>query len=43
MIPQKVQAQNSELKTQNSKLVLKIGGNELDDPAFVALAEKLVA
>lgn len=43
MIPQKVQAQNSELKTQNSKLVLKIGGNELDDPAFVAELARVVA
>ena len=29
--------------TQNSKLVLKIGGNELDDPAFVAELTRVVA
>ncbi len=34
---------NSKLKTQNSKLVLKIGGNELDDPAFVAELTQVVA
>ncbi len=34
---------NSKLKTQNSKLVLKIGGNELDDPAFVAELARVVA
>jgi acetylglutamate kinase len=34
---------NSKLKTQNSQLVLKIGGNELDDPAFVAELARVVA
>jgi acetylglutamate kinase len=34
---------NSKLKTQNSKLVLKIGGNELDDPAFVDELARVVA
>jgi acetylglutamate kinase len=34
---------NSKLKTQNSKLVLKIGGNEIDDPAFVAELARVVA
>ena len=34
---------NSKLKTQNSKLVLKIGCNELDDPAFVAELARVVA
>lgn len=34
---------NSKLKTHNSKLVLKIGGNELDDPAFVATLTHTVA
>src|SRR5215470_3999432 len=26
---------NSKLKIQNAKLVIKIGGNELDDPSFI--------
>src|SRR5215210_796403 len=38
---------NSKLKrpegTRNSKLVLKIGGNEIDDPAFVAELARVVA
>jgi acetylglutamate kinase len=34
---------NSKLITHNSKLVLKIGGNELDDPAFVAELARVVA
>src|ERR1700712_4993414 len=34
---------NSKLKTQNSNLVLKIGGNEIDDPAFVAELARVVA
>jgi acetylglutamate kinase len=34
---------NSQLITLNSKLVLKIGGNELDDPAFVAELVRVVA
>jgi len=34
---------NSELRTQNSKLVLKIGGNEIDDPAFVGELARVVA
>jgi len=34
---------NSKLKTQHSTLVLKIGGNELDDPAFVAELARVVA
>src|SRR5918912_1626612 len=37
------EAENSKLKTQNSKLVLKVGGNELDDPAFVAELARVVA
>ena len=34
---------NSTLNTQHSTLVLKIGGNELDDPAFVAELARAVA
>ncbi|GAB4188634.1 MAG: acetylglutamate kinase [Roseiflexaceae bacterium] len=34
---------NSKLKTQNSKLVLKVGGNELDDPDFVEQLAREVA
>lgn len=34
---------NSKLSTQNSTLVLKIGGNEIDDPAFVAALARAVA
>ena len=38
-----LKTQNSKLKTQNSTLVLKIGGNEIDDPAFVARLAEVVA
>jgi acetylglutamate kinase len=34
---------NSKLKTQNSQLVLKVGGNELDDPQFVGAFTRAVA
>ncbi|HEU4325660.1 MAG TPA: acetylglutamate kinase [Roseiflexaceae bacterium] len=34
---------NSKLKTQHSTLVLKVGGNELDDPAFVEQLAREVA
>ena len=34
---------NSQLLTLNSQLVLKIGGNELDDPTFVAELARVVA
>jgi acetylglutamate kinase len=35
--------QNSKLTTHNSQLVLKIGGNELDDPAFIDELARMVA
>src|SRR5215207_1963658 len=34
---------DSNLKPQTSNLVLKIGGNEIDDPAFVAELARVVA
>src|SRR4051812_25840006 len=34
---------NSQLLTLNSQLVLKIGGNEIDDPTFVAELARVVA
>jgi acetylglutamate kinase len=35
--------QNSQLTTYNSQLVLKIGGNELDDPAFIDELARTIA
>jgi acetylglutamate kinase len=37
------ETQHSKLNTQNSTLVLKIGGNELDAPAFIAELAQVVA
>ena len=36
-------SEHSTLNTQHSTLILKIGGNELDDPAFVAELARTVA
>jgi acetylglutamate kinase len=43
MTVEDTQTQHSTLNTQHSILVLKIGGNELDDPAFVAELARVVA